>query len=60
MFSGVSAPYEEPEEPECVIDTASLSVGESVAELMDYIDKYLGNVDHYYESGQEKKGTKTG
>ena len=60
MFSGVSAPYEEPEEPECVIDTASLSVGESVAELMDYIDKHFGNIDHYYESGQEKKATQTG
>ena len=35
MFSGISAPYEEPEEPECIVDTASLSVSESVAWVME-------------------------
>jgi bifunctional enzyme CysN/CysC len=36
-FTGVSAPYEQPEEPELTIDTAKLSIDESVALLSDYI-----------------------
>lgn len=34
-FTGVSAPYEEPLEPELVVDTGRLTVGESVAQLLD-------------------------
>ena len=60
MFSGISAPYEEPEEPECIVDTASLSVSESVAWVMEYIDKHLGGVDHHHEIGKEKKVARTG
>ena len=36
-FTGVSAPYEEPKDPELVIDTAQLSVEESVQKVLDYI-----------------------
>ena len=60
MFSGISAPYEEPEEPECIVDTASLSVSESVAWVMEYIDTHLGGVDHHHETGKEKKVARTG
>ncbi|HEU5047564.1 MAG TPA: adenylyl-sulfate kinase [Rickettsiales bacterium] len=38
-FTGVSAPYEEPENPELIIDTAQLSVEESVTMLMEYVQK---------------------
>lgn len=38
-FTGISAPYEEPENPELIIDTAALSVDECVAKLMEYVQK---------------------
>lgn len=38
-FTGISAPYEEPESPDIVIDTARLSIDESVAMLMEYVQK---------------------
>ncbi len=60
MFSGISAPYEEPEEPECVIDTTFLPVSENVAELMEYIDQNLGGIDHHHETGKEEKAAQTG
>jgi len=37
-FTGVSAPYEEPESPELVIDTGSLGVEESLQVLSDYVE----------------------
>lgn len=37
-FTGVSAPYEPPERPELVLDTATQSVAESVAELIGYLE----------------------
>lgn len=37
-FTGVSAPYEVPESPELVIDTISLSVEESVRQMLDYVE----------------------
>jgi len=36
-FTGISAPYEEPENPEIVIDTSALSLEESVDKIVDYI-----------------------
>lgn len=36
-FTGISAPYEEPENPELVIDTAALSVEESTKAVIDYL-----------------------
>ena len=43
-FTGVSAPYEEPEKPELVIDTNGQTVDESADVLVDYLRKggYLG------------------
>lgn len=38
-FTGVSAPYEAPEHPDLVIDTAALTVDESLALLTDYVDR---------------------
>jgi adenylylsulfate kinase len=43
-FTGISAPYEAPENPELVLDTNVQSVEESVAQLVAYLEKggYLG------------------
>ena len=36
-FTGVSDPYEPPENPEIVLDTDGLSIEESVSKIMDYL-----------------------
>ena len=43
-FTGISAPYEEPEAPELVLDTAKQSVEESVARLIGHLEGrgYIG------------------
>jgi adenylylsulfate kinase len=43
-FTGISAPYEPPENPELVLDTNSQSVEVSVEQLVGYLEKggYLG------------------
>jgi len=38
-FTGISAPYEAPEKPELVLDTAKLSVEESVAKLVGFLEE---------------------
>ena len=38
-FTGISAPYEEPEKPELVLDTANQSVEESVVALVRYLEE---------------------
>jgi adenylyl-sulfate kinase len=38
-FTGVSAPYEEPDDADLVVDTAKLSAEESVAMVWDYIHR---------------------
>jgi bifunctional enzyme CysN/CysC len=38
-FTGISAPYEEPQNPDLVVDTSALSVEESVAKLIEYVEK---------------------
>ena len=38
-FTGVSSPYEVPERPELLVDTASHSVAESAALLLEYIER---------------------
>ena len=40
-FTGISAPYEEPETPELVVDTAGMGVAESVAIVLDYVSRTL-------------------
>jgi len=44
-FTGVSAPYEEPENPEIIIETNQKSVGECVQQIINYLkhNGYLGN-----------------
>ena len=40
-FSGISSPYEAPENPEITIDTTGMTVEESVDYLMEELKKYL-------------------
>jgi len=42
-FTGVSAPYEAPEDPELVIDTETMSVEDSVRALVEYIETTIGH-----------------
>lgn len=37
-FTGISAPYEEPLNPEIVVETDKMSVSECVQEILDYIE----------------------
>ena len=43
-FTGISAPYEAPANPEVVLDTNTQTIAESVAQLVDYLEtnEYLG------------------
>ncbi|MBI1239468.1 MAG: adenylyl-sulfate kinase [Alphaproteobacteria bacterium] len=38
-FTGISAPYEAPEEPEVVVDTAAASADECVDALVEYVER---------------------
>ena len=38
-FTGISAPYEEPTAPELVVDTGNQTLEQSVAVLVEYLDK---------------------
>ncbi len=38
-FTGISAPYEEPENPEIVVNTAELNVEESAQKVIDYLEE---------------------
>jgi bifunctional enzyme CysN/CysC len=40
-FTGVSAPYEEPPNPELVVDTSRHSIEESVAMVLNYIEQQI-------------------
>jgi len=40
-FTGVNAPYEEPDNADLIIDTSDLSIDESVAKLAEYVEKEL-------------------
>ena len=40
-FTGISAPFEEPQTPDLVIETAKLSIEDSVAKLVDYVEANL-------------------
>ena len=37
-FTGISAPYEAPEDPELVVDTGELSVEEAASRVLSYLD----------------------
>jgi adenylylsulfate kinase len=36
-FTGISSPYEEPEDPELVVDTGALSLEDSVAKVVELL-----------------------
>ena len=38
-YTGISAPFEEPENPELVIDTQNLSLKECITQVLKYLDK---------------------
>ena len=38
-FTGISAPYEEPEKPELVVETDKLTIKECAARVLEYIEK---------------------
>jgi bifunctional enzyme CysN/CysC len=40
-FTGISAPYEEPEAAELVVDTRDLSVEKSLDSILEYIDRHF-------------------
>ena len=40
-FTGVSAPYEAPENPELVIDTGTMTVDESIDVVAEYIQRNI-------------------
>ncbi len=41
-FTGISAPYEAPENPELMVDTTDRSIEECVNQILDYVDENLG------------------
>lgn len=47
-FTGISSPYEEPENPELVIDTGTLSFDESVAKVVSFLHErgIIGQTGH--------------
>jgi bifunctional enzyme CysN/CysC len=40
-FTGISAPYEPPEDPELTVDTSRHSVEECVQQIIDYVDQHF-------------------
>lgn len=55
-FTGISAPYEAPEQAELVIDTVGHSIDESVAQLLAYIDRAFGTDRTPYRSDELLSG----
>lgn len=39
-FTGISAPYEAPEQPEIVIDTEETSIEEAVLQILNYLETH--------------------
>ncbi|GAB5389546.1 MAG: adenylyl-sulfate kinase [Alphaproteobacteria bacterium] len=46
-FTGVSAPYEAPEEADLVVDTASMEIEQSVDMLVEYIEQHISTVGKF-------------
>jgi adenylylsulfate kinase len=61
-FTGVSAPYEAPVNPELILDTGSLSVEESVARIIEYLEEknYLSPDSRAGEGAEAQPGTTAG
>ena len=47
-FTGISSPYEEPEDPELVVDTGGLSLEDSVAKVVELLREHgvIGQGEH--------------
>ena len=39
-YTGISSPYEKPEHPDLVLDTANKSVEENVAKVLDFLEEH--------------------
>ncbi|CAK0769439.1 Sulfate adenylyltransferase subunit 1 / Adenylyl-sulfate kinase [uncultured Gammaproteobacteria bacterium] len=50
-FTGVTAPYEPPEKPELVIDTASQPLADSVQSMLAYLDRHVVQAVEDFEAG---------
>jgi adenylylsulfate kinase len=61
-FTGISAPYEPPLNPELVLDTGSLSVDESVARIIEYLEQggYLSLDSRTGSRAAPQSGTRAG
>jgi adenylylsulfate kinase len=61
-FTGISAPYEPPLDPELVLDTGPLSVEESVSRLIEYLEEkgYLSPDPRSGTGGEPRPGSGTG
>lgn len=55
-FTGISAPYEEPEAPELVVETGALSLEESIRSVLDYLMQN-GYIKQHAVSGTTADGT---
>lgn len=53
-FTGISAPFEEPDNSDLVLDTANNSVDECVERLVQYVEKHL--VDPVHDKGDAVSG----
>jgi len=42
QFTGISSPYEVPENPDFVIETARQSIAESAANLLEFVEEHVG------------------
>ena len=40
-FTGISAPYEEPQNPDLVVDTEAMTIDEGVNALVRYVEHHL-------------------
>jgi len=57
QFTGVSDPYEEPENPELVIDTTAMPVARAVAMVMKYLESQCGGVPAPVASARKRPDT---
>ncbi len=55
-FTGISAPYEEPQNPDLTVDTEKNTVDENVAALVKYVERQLVDPAMHLSSGYEGTG----
>jgi adenylylsulfate kinase len=59
-FTGISAPYEEPERPEIILDTDKMTLEESVEAVMNYLirNEYIKQPENYPSVGKAESRSK--